>query len=269
MSRRPGLCALGRGSRCRLPAPQWRQRGGLERRPAARARRHPRPGRRVRLRQEHHGARGDRVSQPGSDHPRWALHARRHRSARPPGQGAPLGLGASGRIHRPERRPGAQPRTLDRRPARGAAAGAPRPARRRGPRAFTRAAALGRASRAGGSPAPLPPRVQRRPAAAHRHRARARLQPGRPGARRADDGTRCHDPGPYLRPHPQDRGRHARGCALRQPRSRAAQRARPSPDRDVRRPGGGERPARHGAQEHAAPLHPGPARGTALGARAT
>ena len=148
------------------------RQGGGRRQLHDRRRRDVRPGRRVGQRQEH-----DRPLHPAADRADVGRGAvpRRERA------GFSRDAHAAGAARHADRLPGsvlvAQPAHARRRHRRGAA------------RSFTSSASQRRAARARGAscsswsassrpPRPLSARVQRRPAAAHRHRPRARAQPG-------------------------------------------------------------------------------------------
>ena len=231
-------------------------------------RRDARPRRRVGLRQDHGRPPAAAAHRADGGHD----PLRRHRHHEAPGRG-PQALPAADADHLPG--PVLEPRPADadrRQHRRGPAHPRPRDARR--------AARQGRADDGPGRPpavprAPLPARVLRRPAPAHRDRPRARPRARPRRLRRAGVGARRLDPGPGAQPAQAAPARARPDLPVRRPqhgRRRAHQRpGRGHVPRPHRRAG---RPARRcsAQQEHpytqalmsAIPV-PGPGRCAASG----
>ena len=143
-------------------------------------------------------------------------HLRRRRHVRPEGRGD-----APAAARHPDRLPGplhlAQPAHDGRRHRRRAVRDPPRRrAQGRPPQAGAGAARPGRAQPRAHQP--LPPPVLRWPAAAHRHRPRARAQPQGDHLRRAGLGARRLGAGPGGQPAGEAAGRARAGLRLHRPR---------------------------------------------------
>ncbi|CAA9480601.1 MAG: Oligopeptide transport ATP-binding protein OppF, partial [uncultured Solirubrobacteraceae bacterium] len=215
--RRRRRAARGQPPQAALP----RARRPAQPRPRARPRRRrrllhaghggdPRAGRRVRVRQDdaladrHAAHRADRRQGrlPGPGHlPRRALGDAPAAPRHPDGLPGPVRLAEPAQAHRRDHRRAAAPA-------------------RDGPRRHRRAHARPPATRRPGARArqPLPARVLRRPAPAHRHRAGARARAAADRARRAGLGARRLRPGADRQPARRPAGRDGPGLPVRGPR---------------------------------------------------
>ena len=106
---------------------------------------------------------------------------------------------------------------------------------------------------------PLPQRVLRRSAPAHRHRPRPHAQPEGAGRRRAGLGPRRVDPGAGGQPAPGHPVRVRRGVPLHRPRPGDRAPLLPRGRRDVPRQDRGDRRPRDHLRPPAPPLHAGAA----------
>ena len=110
---------------------------------------------------------------------------------------------------------------------------------------------------------PLPQRVLRRPAPAHRHRPGAHAQPQAPRRRRAGLGARRVDPGAGGQPAPGPAARVRHRLPLHRPRPRGGAPLLPRGRGDVPRQDRRDRRPRDDLRPRAPPLHAGAALGGA------